>query len=161
MVRVFGQRITAEKLSRARAKGLDTHQLVTLASIVEREARVPGERPLIAGVFLNRLKAKMPLQADPTVQFAIRLSGVAPPDGIYWKRDLTQADLRTESPYNTYRQGGLPPGPICSPGLASIDAVLEAGSSDLLYFVARPDGSHLFAATLSEHNGNVARVGRS
>jgi UPF0755 protein len=159
MLQTFGERVGPQSQSRARAKGLTLHQVITLASIVEREARMPAERPLIAAVYLNRMRQNMLLQADPTVQFAIR-PGLAPvPGGDYWKTVLSGTDLRTDSPYNTYQQRGLPPGPICSPGLASIQAVLDAGQSDLLYFVAKSDGSHLFAATLAEHNANVAKVG--
>jgi UPF0755 protein len=158
MLRNFQQKVGPEHIARARAKGLSVHQLVTLASIVEREARVPGERTLIAAVYLNRLRQSMPLQADPTVQYALHPSNASAGEDGYWKSALTALDLRVESPYNTYQRRGLPPGPICSPGLGSIDAVLDAGPSDLLYFVARPDGSHLFAATLAEHNANVARV---
>jgi UPF0755 protein len=159
MLRNFGQKVGPEHIARARAKGLSVHQLLTMASIVEREARLPGERTLIAGVYLNRLRQNMPLQADPTVQFALRPSNASAADGSYWKTTLTGTDLRTESPYNTYQQRGMPPGPICSPGIGSIDAVLDAGPTDLLYFVAKPDGSHLFATTLAEHNANVAKAG--
>jgi UPF0755 protein len=155
----FGQRVTPGVIAKARDRGLNTHQLITLASIVEREAQVATERPTIASVFLNRMKANMPLQADPTVQFALRPSHAPAPGGAYWKAGLTQADLQTDSPYNTYRVRGLPPGPICSPGLASIHAVVDAPTTEFLYFVARQDGSHLFARTLGEHNANVARVG--
>jgi UPF0755 protein len=159
MLRVFGQRVGPSIGDRAKAKGLTVHQVVTLASIVEREARVGSERSLIAAVYLNRLKRDMLMQADPTVQFALRPTNVQPADGAYWKVGLTNTDLQTDSPYNTYRRKGLPPGPICSPGLESIQAVLDAGTTDMLYFVARSDGSHLFAATLAEHNANVAKVG--
>src|SRR5207248_2461507 len=159
MLRNFGEKVGPEHIARARAKSLSVHQLVTLASIVEREARLPGERTLIAAVYLNRLRQNMPLQADPTVQYALQPSNAGAGEGGYWKGALTGQDLRVESPYNTYQRGGMPPGPICSPGLGSIDAVLDAGPTDLLYFVARSDGSHVFAATLAEHNANVARVG--
>lgn len=131
--------------------GLTLHQIITLASIVEREAQVPEERPLIASVYLNRLKAGMPLQADPTVQYAV---GVA---GEWWKKDLTIQDLAVDSPYNTYIHVGLPPGPICNPGLASIEAVVFPAQTDYLYFVAKGDGTHAFARTLEEHNQNVRR----
>lgn len=159
MLRTFAQRVSPDMVRRARERGLDVHQLVTLASIVEREAQVPSERPTIAAVFLNRLKQNMPLQADPTVQFAIRPTNDPSPDGLYWKRALTAGDLRVDSPYNTYARRGLPPGPICSPGLAALQAVVDAPPTELLYFVARPDGSHAFARTLAEHNENVARFG--
>jgi UPF0755 protein len=160
MLRNFAQKVGPGHVQRARAKGLSVHQLVTMASIVEREAQVPGERQLIAAVYLNRLRQNMPLQADPTVQFAIHPSNASAGQAGYWRGSLSGADLRVDSPYNTYQRRGMPPGPICSPGLGSIDAVLDAGPTDLLYFVAKSDGSHLFAATLTEHNANVARVGR-
>src|SRR5262249_14462470 len=137
-------------------------QALTLASIVEREAVVPEERPRIAGVYLNRMREGMRLQADPTVQFA--LLGPRPdataPEGGYWKQELTVDDLAFDSPYNTYRHGGLPPGPICTPGRSALIAVLEPEQHDFLYFVARQDGSHAFARTLDEHNANVARYQR-
>ncbi len=137
--------------------GLSLYQVVVLASIVEREARVPDERPLIAGVFLNRLRLGMPLQADPTVQYALAPDDVRLPVVGLWRRDLSRADLGIDSPYNTYRRPGLPPTPICNPGLAAIQAVLQPAVTDYLYFVARPDGSHAFARTLEEHNQNVRR----
>lgn len=134
------------------------YEVVTLASIVEREAQAPEERAIIAGVFLNRLRDGIPLQADPTVQFAV---AQADPESVrdagYWKRDLTLDDLAIDSPYNTYVYGGLPPGPICNPGYDSILAVLAPAVTDFVYFVARPDGTHAFAVTLEEHNQNVAQ----
>jgi UPF0755 protein len=159
MLTNFGQRVTTGVVAKARDRGLNTHQLITLASIVEREAQNAAERPTIASVFLNRMKANMPLQADPTVQFALRPNNATVPDGLYWKPVLSRGDLQTESPYNTYRVRGLPPGPICSPGLAAIHAVVDAPTTDFLYFVARQDGSHLFGRTLAEHDANVQRVG--
>lgn len=118
------------------------HELVTLASIVEREAQLPEERPRIAGVYMKRLKVGMPLQADPTVQFA--LGG--------WKQNLSRHDLGIPSLYNTYRHPGLPPGPICNPGRASLDAVLAPFVTGDLYFVADDTGGHHFSKTLAEHN---------
>jgi len=136
--------------------GLDLHGVVTLASVVEREAVLREEQARIAGVFLNRLRDGIPLQADPTVQYA-----VATPDSVaahgWWKRDLTIADLAADSPYNTYVYAGLPPGPIANPGIDAIRAVLAAEEHDFLYFVARGDGSHVFSRTLDEHNANVER----
>jgi UPF0755 protein len=134
--------------------------VITLASIVEREAKVPSERATIASVYLNRMARDMPLQADPTVQYAVATrDGPAAARYDYW-RNLTPDDLTTASPYNTYVNKGLPPGPICNPGEASIRAVLQPAQTDYLYFVAKPDGSgtHLFAKTLDEHNANVAKV---
>ncbi len=157
MTTTLSQRVSPEVIASARARGLTFHQLLTLASIVEREAQFPAERVTIAGVFLNRIKQGMPLQADATVQYAIRPTNSPSPDGTYWKRELTAADLRQSSLFNTYINKGLPPSPISSPGLASIQAAATAPPTDMLYFVARPDGSHAFSRTLQEHNANVAR----
>ena len=116
---------------------------------------IADERPVIASVYQNRLKADMPLQADPTVQYA-----VGSEDGDrslrdgFW-RPLSVADLDTDSPFNTYRHTGLPPAPICNSGLESIEAVADAAETDYLYFVARGDGSHAFARTPEQHAENV------
>lgn len=131
-------------------QALALRQLVTLASIVEKEARLAAERPIIAGVFANRLRRGMLLQADPTVIFALRELGTY--DG-----NLRREDLAVDSPYNTYRYPGLPPGPIASPGLASLAAAARPADVPYLYFVSRNDGSHVFAETLSQHNRNVAK----
>ncbi len=130
--------------------GLTQREALILASIVEREARVEGERPIIAKVFLNRLERPMPLQSCATIQYILP----AP------KERLLNEDLQVESPYNTYRQTGLPPGPICNPGLASIRAVLEPEPVDYLYFVASDDGSHVFSLTYREHLLAKARIDR-
>lgn len=159
MLRMFAQRV-GDTLRTPSETGLSAQQVITLASIVEREAKVPSERATIASVYLNRLKQDMPLQADPTVQYAVATrDGPAATAYNYW-RDLTAADLQVDSPYNTYTHSGLPPGPICNPGEASIRAVLEPAKTNYLYFVAKTDGSgtHVFARTLDEHNANVARV---
>ena len=156
MVQTFDQRFTAAMRQQAAGRGMTIHQVVTLASIVEREAVRPDERPLIAGVFLNRLLLGMPLDADPTVQYALANDLTSKADYGYWK-ELSAEDLAVDSPYNTYRYLGLPPGPICSPGLASIEAVLDPEITDYLYFVAREDESHAFAATLEEHIQNVEK----
>ncbi len=130
------------------------HEILTLASLVEKETPAPDERPLIAGVFARRLKAGMPLQCDPTVAYAARL------DRESAGRSITQSDLELASPYNTYRSAGLPPGPICSPGEVSICAALNPASGNALYFVSNNHGGHVFASTLAEHQRNVARYRR-
>ena len=133
-----------------RAGGGGVRELVTLASIVEKEAKIPGERPTIAGVYRNRLERGIGLFADPTVIYALKRQG-------RWDGNLRRRDLQMDSPYNTYRYAGLPPGPICSPGLASLLAAARPSAVDYLYFVSRNDGTHVFAATVAEHNANVER----
>jgi UPF0755 protein len=130
---------------------LTTLELVTLASLVERETPNAEERPLVAGVFYNRLRQGTPLQCDPTVQYAMELAGRP-------EKNVHAVDLRTNSPYNTYEHRGLPPGPIANPGEASLRAALAPATTDYLYFVANDQGGHFFSATLAEHNRNVARL---
>jgi len=124
--------------------------VVTLASLVERETPRPEERPHVAGVFANRLGIGQPLQCDPTVAYALTLSGK-------YSGKLGGGDLRFDSPYNTYHNRGLPPGPIANPGEASLRAALAPSLTDDLYFVANTEGGHFFSKTLQEHNQNVAR----
>jgi UPF0755 protein len=158
MLRELDRKLTPDLRQRASAAGLTIHQVLTLASIVEREAAIPSEQPTVASVYLNRLKREMPLQADPTVQYAVANANPAEAAGFdWWKRELSRDDLRLASPYNSYVQRGLPPGPICSPGLGAIRAVLEPATTDYLYFVARGDGSHAFGKTEAEHRANVQR----
>jgi UPF0755 protein len=136
---------------------LSLYEVLTMASIVEREAVVPEERPAIAGVYLNRLAVGMKLEADPTVQYAM---GYQPETEQWWKTPVSLEEYSSvNSPYNTYLYSGLPPGPICNPGLSSIEAVLQPEKHDFLYFVATPDGSgrHVFAKTFEEHYENVRR----
>lgn len=148
MVHRFREKIaTPEVLAQAAARGLSLHELVTFASIVEKETAVPEERAIIAGVFWNRLHRAMPLQADPTVAYAVGKEGRAP----------TREDLQVDSPFNTYRYRGLPPSPIANPGRAAIAAALEPANVPYLYFVSIDDRHHHFSATLDEHNQAVAR----
>ena len=130
-------------------------QVVTLASIVQREALVASEMPVIAAVYLNRLSRRMRLEADPTVQYALGAE-----KGV-WKKRLTRSDLKTYSRYNTYQNFGLPPGAICSPGLDALRSVLHPGSTDTLYFVADNTGTHIFSRTIEEHNRARERVKRA
>jgi UPF0755 protein len=123
-------------------------EVVILASIVEKEALVDTERPVIAGVYSNRLERRMGLYADPTVIYALKKRGT-------WDGNIRRSDLQVDSPYNTYRYPGLPPGPIGSPGLASLQAAAQPADVPFLYFVSRNDGTHAFAETLAEHNRNV------
>jgi len=144
-----------EGARRAGETALDLYAVLTLASIVEREAVLPDERPAIAAVYLNRLVAGIKLDADPTVQYAM---GYQPATGQWWKTPVFLEEYSgVVSPYNTYIYGGIPPGPIAAPGIASIRAVLQPDEHDYLYFVATPDGSgaHVFAATYAEHLANV------
>ncbi|MEO8196332.1 MAG: endolytic transglycosylase MltG [Thermoanaerobaculia bacterium] len=135
---------------RTAADSRSLRELVILASLVEKEAKLDSERPLIAAVYANRLRRGIGLYADPTIIHALKLLG-------RWNGNLTKSDLRMESPWNTYRIAGLPPGPICSPGLASLEAAALPAEVSFLYFVSRNDGSHVFADTLAEHNRNVER----
>ncbi|HEY5598921.1 MAG TPA: endolytic transglycosylase MltG [Kiloniellales bacterium] len=143
---------TVAELWPKRAPGLplkDEREAIILASIVEKETGVPEERPLVASVFVNRLRAGMRLQSDPTVAYGVT-NGSGP-----LGRALTRQDLQTPSPYNTYLNDGLPPGPISNPGRAAIEATLNPAATEFLYFVANGDGGHVFAKTLAEHNRNV------
>ncbi|HJU41829.1 MAG TPA: endolytic transglycosylase MltG [Vicinamibacterales bacterium] len=148
MVDGFKTALTPELRSAAAAAGLSTRQLVTLASLVEKETGTPAERPLVAAVYNNRLKIGMAMQADPTVIYALQQAGK-------YTGNLRRDDLQFDSPYNTYRYAGLPPGPIAAPGKASLEAAAKPADVDYLYFVSRNDGSHVFASTLEEHNRNV------
>jgi len=157
MLQVFDQRVDAGIRARLAKQGLSLRQGVILASIVERETARADERPVIASVYLNRLKAGMALQADPTVQYAIDASDPQRALARGFWRPLSVDDLKIDSPFNTYRTTGLPPEPICNPGLDSIEAVANPAETDYLYFVARGDGSHAFARTQEEHAENVRR----
>ncbi|MBX6333196.1 MAG: endolytic transglycosylase MltG [Gemmatimonadaceae bacterium] len=151
MVRRFKEQWQPQWDDRLQQLAMSRHDIVTLASIIEKEARLPEERPVISAVYHNRLRAQMPLQADPTVQYAL---------GEHHDR-LLYKDLEVQSPYNTYRNRGLPPGPIASPGRASIEAALYPASVPYLYFVADSDGHHEFRTTFKEHTEAKAEVRRN
>jgi UPF0755 protein len=148
MVASFKKALGPELRAEAAAANLTVRQVVTLASLVEKETGAGEERPLVAAVYRNRLERRMPMQADPTVIYAMQKSG-------RYKGNLSRADLQLDSPYNTYRYPGLPPGPIAAPGRASLEAAVRPAPVDYLYFVSKNDGTHVFAATLAEHNKNV------
>jgi UPF0755 protein len=155
MLQAFGENLPPEVVEQARANGLTLHEVVTLASIIEREAVIPEERPIMAQVFLRRLREGIPLGADPTVQYAVADDEDSVEQNGYWKSGLTLQDLELDSPYNTYQNQGLPPGPIANPRLDSILAVVNPANTNYLYFVAKPDGSHAFSSTLEEHQQNI------
>jgi UPF0755 protein len=148
MVGLFKRLYDEPLRSEAAAAGLTTRQVVTLASLVEKETARSEERPLVGAVYRNRLAKRMGMQADPTVIYALQRAG-------RYDGNLSRDDLQFDSPYNTYRYAGLPPGPIASPGLASLVAAVRPAAVPHLYFVSRNDGSHVFADTLAEHNRNV------
>jgi UPF0755 protein len=150
MVTRFLQVLTPDLRTAAEGRGLSVRQLVTLASIVEKETARAEERPLVAAVYANRLKIGMGLQCDPTVIYALQLAGRF--DG-----NLRRDDLSFDSPYNTYKYAGLPPGPIAAPGKGALEAAARPADAPYLYFVSRNDGSHEFARTLEEHNENVRK----
>ena len=132
-------------MSNLKKLNLNSDTLINLASLIEKEAKLPSERNLISAVFHNRLKRGIALYCDPTVRYAVKK----------FKGRITYSDLKTDSPFNTYKYRGLPPTPICSPGKESIIAALNPAKSSYLYFVARDDGSHYFSKTLKEHNRAV------
>jgi len=150
MVERFDKAFDETLRAEAAARGLDVRQAVTLASLVEKETAKAEERPLVAAVYANRLKIGMGLQCDPTVIYALQRAG-------RFTGNLRREDLLFDSPYNTYRYAGLPPGPIASPGRASLEAAVRPADVPYIYFVSRNDGSHAFAATLAEHNANVEK----
>ena len=155
MVRKFReamQKIAPDKLDPL-MPGTPLHSVITLASLVESETPKPDERPLVAGVYTNRLRKGMLLQCDPTVIYALK-------EADRYNPPLTLKDLHSDSPYNTYMHAGLPPGPIGNPGETAIRAALAPAPTDFLYFVANTQGGHFFAATLAEHNKNVAKYHR-
>lgn len=147
MVKQFRAAFKPAWEQQAQALGMTVHEVITLASIIEKETGAPEERPLIASVFHNRLQKGMRLETDPTVIY-----GITDFDG-----NIRRKDLQTHTPYNTYKIKGLPPGPIASPGARAIEAALFPAQSNLLFFVSKKDGTHHFSTTLTEHNAAVAK----
>jgi UPF0755 protein len=150
----FDAKVTQETRDRIADQGMSLYEGITVASIVEREAAVTEERPVIAAVYLNRIDQGMVLNADPTIQYAVG------EPGNWWPAPLTEEQLQIDSPYNTYVYEGLPPTPIANPGIASIQAVGQPADVDYLYFFAMQDGSgeHVFATTYEEHQQNVCEI---
>ena len=148
MTALFLKTFTPALQEAAKEQGLTVREAVTLASLIEKETAVAEERPLVGAVYLNRKMLGMPMQADPTVIYALQHAD-------RYTGNLRREDLQFDSPYNTYRYPGLPPGPIAAPGKASLEAAVRPAAVDYLYFVSRNDGSHVFARTLEEHNRNV------
>lgn len=148
MVNRFRAAYDQQLQAQASEQGLTTRQVVTLASLVEKETGKDEERPLVAAVYRNRMRIGMAMQADPTIVYALQKAG-------RYDGNIRREDLAMDSPYNTYQHPGLPPGPIASPGEASLRAALNPADVKYLYFVSRNDGSHAFAETLAEHNENV------
>lgn len=151
MVRQFRRKVPPDAEKRAKEAGLSLHQVVTIASIIEKETGVEEEKPIVSAVIRRRLDLGMPLQMDPTVIYGVKRF-----DGT-----VTRKDLRTAGPYNTYLNRGLPPGPIANPGLAALAAALDPSKAEYLYFVSRNDGSHTFSRTLPEHNRAVEAFRRA
>jgi UPF0755 protein len=143
----FAKELPADAAQRARALHVSISQAVTVASLVEREAQIEADRPVIAGVIYNRLRVGMPLQIDAAIEYALPAH----------KTELTLRDLRVDSPYNTYQHAGLPPTPIANPGLPSLEAALHPAKTDALYYVYCGNGHHVFAKTLAQHQANVER----
>jgi UPF0755 protein len=154
MLRSFRQAVPADWIAAYAGRGLTFDQAVTLAAIIQREAKLEDEMPLIASVFFNRLRQNMPLQTDPTVQYAV---GFQPDRNGWWANPLLESDLSLDSPYNTYLYPGLPPGPICNPDIAALQAVAFPADSPYLFFRAACDGSgrHNFAETILQHRANA------
>ena len=150
MIREHKKFWNKERLAKAKAINMTPEEVATLASIVDEETNNNNEKPIVAGLYINRLKRNIPLQADPTIKFAI---------GDFSRKRILNADLQIESPYNTYKNTGLPPGPIRIASIAGIESVLNHAKHNYIYMCAKEDfsGTHNFATTLSEHNANARR----
>jgi peptidoglycan lytic transglycosylase G len=155
MLNNFDKKVGADLWNSPSAQKLTPYQLLIIASIVEREAQKADERPIIASVYLNRIKKGMRLEADPTVQYAM---GYQADKGTWWKTPVLLDEYNNvNSPYNTYLRDGLPPTPICNPGIGAIRAAFEPAQTDFLFFLGRGDGTHVFAKTFEEHQANIAK----
>jgi UPF0755 protein len=150
----FNTKVTLVMREDAKKTGLTFTQTITLASIVEREGKTVADRPVIAGILLNRIKLGMPLQVDATLQFAL---GYQPFEKTWWKKELTEDDKKINSLYNTYTNVGLPPGPICNPGLESITAAIYPAATDYLYYIHDKTGAVHYAKTVEEHDANIRK----
>lgn len=154
MSRNFSQKAEPELMAAAKSVGLSEDEVLTLASLLEREAKSYEDRQMVAGILLNRLEIDMPLQVDATVQYAL---GFDESTNSWWKKDLTFEDLKISSAYNTYKNPGLPPGPICNPGLDAIRAITNYKQSDYLYYLTDEAGVMHYSTTLEGHNANVEK----
>lgn len=150
----FDDKVTSAMRAEAKKRGLSMDQVIILASIVEREGRTDEDRPVIAGILLKRLKANWPLQVDATLQYAL---GYQSSDKSWWKKVLSEDDRSVKSPYNTYATPGLPPGPICNPGLSSVRAVISPKDSDYWYYLHDTSGGVHYAKTIEEHEANISK----
>lgn len=148
----FDKKFTLAMRTDAAKTGLTLNQVVILASLVEKEGKTDVDRPLIAGILLNRLKLNMPLQVDATLQYAL---GYQPNSKTWWKKELTDADKKVKSPYNTYENPGLPPGPICNPGQKSMESVIYAKPTDYIFYLHDESGNIHPAKTLEDHEANI------
>jgi len=151
-LKTFDEKIP-QSMRQSLPENLTFDEVITLASLVEKEGKTTSDRPVIAGILLNRLRIDMPLQVDATLQYSL---GYQPNEKTWWKKELTNEDKLVDSPYNTYKYTGLPPGPIANPGLSSIHAVLKPVKSDYLFYIHDKTGAPHFAKTLAEHDANVA-----
>lgn len=150
----FNKKVSKDLVDKAQKKGLTLDEVIIIASLVEREAKFPEDRPLVASVILNRNKIGMKLDLDASIQYIL---GYQTKEKSWWKRDLTREDLEINSPYNTYLHAGLPPTAISNPGLAAIVGVVSAPESDYMYYISDKTGKIHFAKTLEEHNLNIAK----
>lgn len=150
----FNTKISKDIVDRAQQKGINLEELIIIASLVEREAQFVLDRPIVASVILNRYKIGMKLDIDATIQYAL---GYQTKDKTWWKKELTEEDLEINSPYNTYKNPGLPPKAIANPGYAAIKAIIEAPSTEYLYYISDKNGKMHFSKTVDEHNYNISR----